>query len=272
MRSMDSRHHASRIRADAIVIGAGPAGLGAALAFGDSAVVLESQDTVGGLCRSLTLDGAVFDLGGHSFTTPHPAIRRLVFDALEMEEQKRDAWCWLKGEWVRYPFQQHFSELADPDSRQACQIGLKAAGDSRKAANFDQYLDHRFGRGVTELFMRPYNKKLWGADLTRLDTDWIAERVAAPAGIAESCMSKNGRRSPISKETVIAYSAKGGFGEIFQALRTKVADLRLGQCVTSIDTETSTLRNCEWRKCLLAPPHFDTSSARVAAADPKRPC
>jgi hypothetical protein len=59
------------------------------------------------------LDGAVFDLGGHSFTTPHPAIRRLVFDALEMEEQKRDAWCWLNGEWVRYPFQQHFSELAD---------------------------------------------------------------------------------------------------------------------------------------------------------------
>ena len=94
---MNSRPNASGIKADTIVIGAGPAGFGAALALGDSAVVLESRETAGGLCRSLTLDGAIFDLGGHSFTSPHPAIRRLIFDALEMEEQNRDAWCC--GKW-----------------------------------------------------------------------------------------------------------------------------------------------------------------------------
>jgi hypothetical protein len=133
--------------------------------------------------------------------TPHPAIRQLVFDALEMEEQNRDAWCWLDGEWVRYPFQQHFSELADSDSRHACQIGLDAAGGWRDAANFDEHLDRRFGRGITELFMRPYNRKLW-----------VAERVAAPAGTAESSMSERLRRSPIPKEAVIAYPARGGYG------------------------------------------------------------
>jgi hypothetical protein len=72
-----------------------------------------------------------------------------------MEEQNRDAWCWLNGEWVRYPFQQHFSELADSDSHHACQIGLDAAGAWQDAANFDEYLDRRFGRGITQLFMRP---------------------------------------------------------------------------------------------------------------------
>jgi protoporphyrinogen oxidase len=245
---MDSPPNASRIKADTIVIGAGPAGLGAALALGDSAVVLEKRTIAGGLCGSLTLDGAIFDLGGHSFTTPHPAIRGLVFDALEMEEQKRDAWCWLDGQWVRYPFQQHFSELADSDSRHACQIGLEAASGWRNAANFDEYLDHRFGRGISELFMRPYNRKLWGADLTRLDTDWVGERVADPLGTAESCISKNGRRSPLSKEAVIAYPARGGFGEIFQALAKRVADLRFGQHVTSIDPRTSTLRTASGEK------------------------
>ena len=105
---MNRLPNVSRIKAETIVIGAGPAGLGAALALGDSATLLESRETVGGFCGSLMLDGAIFDLGGHSFTTPHPTIRRLVFDALEMEEQKRDAWCWLNGECVRYPFQQHF--------------------------------------------------------------------------------------------------------------------------------------------------------------------
>ncbi len=230
---MNSGPNSSRIKADTIVIGAGPAGLGAAL----------------------TLDGAIFDLGGHSFHTPHPAIRQLVFDALEMEEQNRDAWCWLNGEWVRYPFQQHFSELADSDSRHACQIGLDAAGGWQDAANFDEYLDRRFGRGITELFMRPYNRKLWGADLTRLDTEWVAERVAAPVGTAESSMSESRRRSPMPREAVIAYPAKGGYGEIFQALARRVADLRFRQCVTSIDPRTSTLRTANgetasWRRII----------------------
>src|SRR6266403_5724483 len=252
---MNSRPNTSRIKADTIVIGAGPAGLGAALALGDSAIVLESRETAGGLCGDLTLDGAIFDLGGHSFTTPHPAIRKLVFDALEMEEQNRDAWCWLNGEWVRYPFQQHFSELADSDSRHACQIGLDAAGGSQDAANFDEYLGRRFGRGITELFMRPYNRKLWGSDLTRLDTEWVAERVATPVGTAESSMSESRRRSPIPREAVIAYPAKGGFGEIFQALARRVADLRFRQCVTSIDPRTSILRTANgetasWRRII----------------------
>ena len=252
---MNNRPNSSRIKADTIVIGAGPAGLGAALALGDSAIVLESRETAGGLCGTLTLDGAIFDLGGHSFHTPHPAIRQLVFDALEMEEQNRDAWCWLNGEWVRYPFQQHFSELADSGSRHACQIGLDAAGGWQDAANFDEYLDRRFGRGITELFMRPYNRKLWGADLTRLDTEWVAERVAAPAGAAESSMLESRRRSPIPREAVIAYPAKGGYGEIFQALARRVADIRFRECVTSINPQTSTLRTANgetasWRRII----------------------
>lgn len=251
---MNRPSNVSRIKAETIVIGAGPAGLGAALALGDSATLLESRETVGGFCGSLMLDGAIFDLGGHSFTTPHPAIRRLVFDALEMEEQKRDAWCWLNGEWVRYPFQQHFSELADSDSRRACQLGLESAGGWRDAANFDEYLDHRFGNGISELFMRPYNKKLWGADLTRLDIDWVVERVAAPLGSVEDCVS-NGQRLPLTKEAVVAYPVKGGYGEIFKALAQNVADLRLGHHVASIDPRTSTLRTAKgetasWRRLI----------------------
>ena len=70
---MDSRTNASGIEADTIVIGAGPAGLGAALALGDCAIVLESRETVAGLCGTVALDGAIFDLGGHSFK--HAASR-----------------------------------------------------------------------------------------------------------------------------------------------------------------------------------------------------
>lgn len=240
-------------KADTVVIGAGPAGLGAALALKDGATVLEGRENVAGLCDTVTLDGAVFDLGGHSFHTPHPEIRRLVFDALEMEEQKRDAWCWLNGEWVHYPFQQHFSKLADPTSREACAMGLETASGWQQAANFDEYLDRRFGRGITELFMRPYNRKLWGRDLSRLDADWVSERVAAPTAPLDSNFTGSGRRLPLQKATTVAYPASGGFGEIFRALARKVSDLRLDHRVSAIDPQSRTLRTSSgetlsWRR------------------------
>jgi len=71
--------------------------------------VLERSPEVAGLCRTVELDGAVFDIGGHSFHTPHEKVRRLVFDAMPMEQQRRDAWCLVGRSWIAYPFQQHFA-------------------------------------------------------------------------------------------------------------------------------------------------------------------
>ncbi|MFN8110225.1 MAG: NAD(P)-binding protein [Thermoleophilia bacterium] len=54
--------------ADLVVVGAGPAGLGAALAAardGASVVMLDRADHVGGLCVTRERDGTRYDLGGH---------------------------------------------------------------------------------------------------------------------------------------------------------------------------------------------------------------
>lgn len=221
--------------ADAVVIGAGPAGIGAAIGFGPGAVLLERGQDVAGLCGTMDIDGAVFDLGGHSFHTPHPDVRALVFNALAMEEQRRNAWCWHDGEWIPYPFQQNLAALADPQLRAACQTGAAASDDARGATDFDAYLDRRFGKPVADIFMRPYNRKLWGHDLTRLTVDWTRERVAGPAAIAVDAAGSAGCRTPLQATSTVAYPARGGFAEIFKALALHVPDLRLGQSVTRID-------------------------------------
>jgi len=69
---------------DAVIIGAGPAGLGAAIALGERASVLERDASPGGLCKTVELAGALFDLGGHSFHTPRKAIRNLAFEATQL--------------------------------------------------------------------------------------------------------------------------------------------------------------------------------------------
>jgi protoporphyrinogen oxidase len=230
------------VTADTIVLGAGPAGIGAAISLEKRAIVLERSPEVAGLCRTIELDGAVFDLGGHSFHTPHEKVRRLVFDALPMEQQRREALCLAGGSWVTYPFQQHFAELRDAKLRESCARGLAAAGGWRDAANFDMYLDLRFGRGIAEAFLRPYNAKLWGADLARMSTDWTGERVAAPAGTEQRFVEKGGLRLPLQGDTTVAYPARGGYGEIFRTLARRVADLRLGEAAMRIDPMQQTLQ------------------------------
>jgi protoporphyrinogen oxidase len=232
----------ANLTVDTIVLGAGPAGIGAAIKLGRRAIVLERSREVAGLCRTVVLDGAVFDLGGHSFHTPHEDVRRLVFDALPMERQRREAWCLVAGSWIAYPFQQHFAELQDAGLRASCARDLAAAGEWCDATNFDTYLDLRFGRGIAEAFLRPYNAKLWGADLSRISAEWTSERLAAPAGTEQRFAEKGGLRLPLQADTSIAYPARGGFGEIYRTLALGITNLRLGQAAVRIDPVRRTLQ------------------------------
>ncbi|MBI3521559.1 MAG: NAD(P)/FAD-dependent oxidoreductase [Chloroflexi bacterium] len=78
--------------ADAIVIGAGPNGLGAAIALaraGHSVVVHEAEDTIGGGCRSaeLTLPGFVNDICSaiHPLAAASPFFRELPLERYGLE-------------------------------------------------------------------------------------------------------------------------------------------------------------------------------------------
>ena len=217
-----------------MVLGAGPAGIGAGLALRQGAVVLERQKSVAGLCRSLEISGALFDLGGHSFHTPHPAVRDLVFRALPMEEQGRQARCSVGGALIPYPFQKHFRALPWRSVVRECAGGLAQAGGG-DAADFESYLTTRFGEGIARRFLLPYNRKLWGENLARLSPEWAAERVAAADGSTGTLAWTGGKRAPLEDDTRVAYPARGGFGEIFHALARGLANLRLGTGVRRID-------------------------------------
>ena len=63
-----------------VILGAGPAGLTAAYELGKAGVrstVLERDDTVGGLARTVKHNGYRFDIGGHRFFTKVSAVERL---------------------------------------------------------------------------------------------------------------------------------------------------------------------------------------------------
>lgn len=221
--------------APVVIIGAGPAGIAAGIALGPQALVLERKSHVGGLSTSIELDGAVFDLGGHSFHTPHAHVRNMVFDALEMEKQVRDARCYTYQTLIPYPFQKNFREINNATVVQECADGLANADGGADASNFEEFIIGRFGAGIANHFMLPYNRKIWGRDLKRLAVDWVGERVAAPEGVRERFDNTGGQRRPLQDNTSVAYPARGGFGEIFKALGRQIHDIRFNQTVKRIN-------------------------------------
>ena len=63
-----------------LILGGGPAGLTAGYLLGKQGyrpIVLEAEDQVGGLAKTVERDGYRFDLGGHRFFTKAPEVNAL---------------------------------------------------------------------------------------------------------------------------------------------------------------------------------------------------
>src|SRR5919108_4549548 len=95
--------------ADLIVLGAGPAGVGAAYRTaraGHKVVVLERAPGPGGAAASFELDGIRVDHGSHRL---HPAIEPRILDDLqgllgdELQRRPRNGRIFLEGRWIRFP-------------------------------------------------------------------------------------------------------------------------------------------------------------------------
>lgn len=226
-----------------IILGGGPAGLATAIGHGPDALVLEQQAHVGGLAASVEIDGVTFDLGGHSFHTPHPDVKKLVYDSVEMFEQRRIARCFAYNSMIQYPFQKHFQDLQDSTVVDECLSGLKTIQKITEATTLDSYLLKKFGAGIAEHFMLPYNEKLWGKRLQRIVTGWVQERI--PQRSDQAASRPEGKRQPLYDDTIVAYPVKGGFGEIASALSRQVGHLRTNTSVTVISSGRRELRTAD---------------------------
>jgi len=43
---------------------------------------------------------------------------------------------------------------------------------------FEQWMNVNLGSGITDLFMKPYNEKVWAIHPSRMQSKWLGERVA----------------------------------------------------------------------------------------------
>jgi len=171
-----------------VVIGAGPTGLGAAYRLQEVDhprwFLFEAGDRPGGLAASYEdNEGFTWDVGGHVHFSHYDyydeVVNRVLGDRRLFHERR--AWIRSGARWIPYPFQYNLHRLP-PEAQQRAVAGLEEAEESRDPLprDFRGWINRTFGHGLAELFMLPYNRKVWGFPLHTLGVEWISERVAMP--------------------------------------------------------------------------------------------
>ena len=167
-----------------VILGAGPTGLGAAYRLSELGhrnwSLFEREDHVGGLASSYRdPHGFIWDHGGHVMFSHYAYFDDLVEKMLrgDYDEHMREAWVWLHGRFVPYPFQNNIHRLPR-DVFIDCIMGVIDAQRTEKPRNdFGEYIGAVFGDGIAEHFMRPYNFKVWAHPLSMMSTSWQGDRV-----------------------------------------------------------------------------------------------
>jgi len=93
----------------------------------------------------------------------------------------------------------------------------------------------RFGSGIADHFMDPYNAKVWKRDLAHLTSDWVAGRVP-DAPIEDVLRASVGIRTEgYTHQAIFYYPARGGFQAITDGIASTVLPrVRLSTPVTEL--------------------------------------
>jgi protoporphyrinogen oxidase len=167
-----------------VILGAGPTGLGAAYRLAELGHqdwdIYERAPHVGGLASSYRdPHGFIWDHGGHVMFSHYHYFDDLVEKMLrgDYDQHMREAWVWIHGRFVPYPFQNNIHRLP-PDAFLDCFLGIiEAQKTQMPRQNFAEWIAAIFGPGIGRHFMEPYNFKVWAHPLEMMDTRWQGDRV-----------------------------------------------------------------------------------------------
>jgi protoporphyrinogen oxidase len=230
-----------------VVLGAGPAGLTAAYALarrGERVTVLEADDQVGGLARTVVRDGYRFDLGGHRFFTKSAEVERLWHELLgdELLLRPRLSRIYWRGRFIDYPLRLGDVCRKVGGLELARCLGSYVAARARVRRpedSFEDWVSARFGRRLFELFFRAYTEKVWGVPTSEIRGEWAAQRIRglSPWSAVRAAVVGNGGGRVRSLIDEFHYPRRGP-GQMWEAMAGEIeragGEVRLGAPVTRL--------------------------------------
>ncbi len=217
-----------------LILGAGPAGLGAAYLLARNKLakvtVLEENQWVGGTAASFEIAGIKVDLGSHRLhPTCGPEIMKDIKDLLgdELLDRPRHGRIRLHSRWIHFPLKPLDLVFRLPPS-----FGLSVMADSfgkivkRKPIHseeetFESVLEAGLGKTIYRDFYLPYSRKIWGVKPDDLSKEQAYKRVSSNS-TGKMLLKVLSALPGIKKEPGSGrfYYPLNGFGQICETLST----------------------------------------------------
>lgn len=222
-------------KVDVLILGAGIAGLGAALKAreqGRQAVIFESKERAGGLLDNFEVEGFRFDNAVHLSFASEDKVRN-IFDRTDFYTHPADAWNFDKDKWLKHPVQNNLFPLSSDEKVQL----IKSFLDRPEALeeNYESWLRHQYGDAIAERYPIRYTQKYWATPANKLSTTWIGNRMRR-AELDEILFGSYTDETPNTYYTKeMRYPKKGGFKAFIDPLIAET-NIVYSHYASSIDT------------------------------------
>ena len=278
-----------------VIIGAGPAGLTAAhelARLGIRSVVLEKDNLVGGISRTINYKGYRGDIGGHRFFTKVRVVRELWEEIMgdDFLVRPRLSRIYYNNRFFDYPLRigNTLKGLGLVESSLTVLSYIQARlRPEHEEKTFEQWVSNRFGRRLFRTFFKSYTEKVWGIPSSEIDADWARQRIKNldfMAAVRSALVGAKTQGSKLVPSLIDQFHyPRLGSGMMWERLQAKLADkhieTRLDHLVVKVhhtgDRVTAlTTRDRQGHEIRIAGDHFISSMPLrdlIHALDPPPP-
>ncbi len=223
------------------VVGGGIAGLTLAehlCRMGVRVVLVEKEARLGGLARSIPVNGRMHDLGPHRFYTQDPEVLAYILDILgnNLQYLERKTSIHLYGRTQPWPLTRRI--FRDIPLSKLLKAGLELLGRSREPAeNYEEYVKSRFGPTLYEMFFQPFTEKFFRAKGADLHPDWA--RASIDRAIIDKSPNTDSLHYLVSRllgpgrEMRFAYPLKGGIQAFSEGVASRLISSGMATVMTN---------------------------------------
>ncbi|MBO0733313.1 MAG: NAD(P)/FAD-dependent oxidoreductase, partial [Methylocapsa sp.] len=225
---------------DTLIIGAGPAGLTTAYRLAKAghapAVIEQDPHYVGGISRTVSYKGFLFDIGGHRFFSKSREVVELWDEILPEDflTRPRLSRIYYGGKFYAYPLKA-FEALRNlglwQSSACVASYALARAFPIHNPKTFHQWVRNEFGERLFAIFFKTYTEKVWGMGCDAISADWAAQRIKGLnlfKALSDALQRSLGvKRSSGAKSKTLIESfryPRRGPGMMWEAAATKIAN------------------------------------------------
>lgn len=191
----------------------------------ESIEILEKESEPGGLCRSFHINGICYDIGPHAIFSRDDEMLNLMIHLLGENKSRlrRVNKIVHKGSFIKYPFENELSALPADEREYCLKTFLDNPHENEEADNLLAYFLKTFGKGITRIYLKPYNEKIWKYDPALMDTQ-MAGRIPRPP---REDIIKSAAGIPTEghlHQLYFYYPRQGGISALIQAFQDRLND------------------------------------------------